>query len=76
MHALAGRVRNARSEAELATIEEEIDNILKAELAKYAKGESQALDAAAFSLAAQRLEHLIHYRRSALEAGAPAIAAT
>jgi hypothetical protein len=27
MHALAGRVRNARSEAELAQIEEEIDNI-------------------------------------------------
>ena len=76
MHALAGRVRNARSEAELAQIEEEIDNILKAELARYAKGQSQAMDAAALSLAAQRLEHLIHYRRSTLAAGLLSAAAT
>ena len=69
MHALAGRVRNARGEAEFAQLEDEIDNILKAELARYAKGQSQAMDAAALSLAAQRLEHLIHYRRSTLVAG-------
>jgi hypothetical protein len=73
---LAGRVRSARSEEDLDAIEQEIDNILKAELKKYARGESQALDAAALSLAAQRLEHLINYRRSRIEAGAPSIAAT
>jgi TRAP transporter TAXI family solute receptor len=76
MYSLAGRVRNAQSEADLTMIEEEIDNILKRELAKYSKGESQAMDAAALSLAAQRLEHLIHYRRSALEAGHPSAATT
>ena len=64
-----GMSREPRSEAELAQIEEEIDNILKAELARYAKGQSQAMDAAALSLAAQRLEHLIHYRRSTFAAG-------
>jgi hypothetical protein len=76
MYALAGRVRNARNEEDLEAIEHEIDNILKAELKKYAKGEAQALDAAALSLAAQRLEHLINYRRGRIEAGAPSIAAT
>ena len=75
LYALAGRIREARSEAELETVEEELDNILKAELAKYAKGNIQPGDAAALSLAAHRLEHLIHYRRNALEAGHPSIAA-
>jgi hypothetical protein len=69
LYALAGSVRDARSEADLNAIEEKIDNIIKAELAKYAKGESRAADSAALSLAAQRLEHLIHYRRSRLPSG-------
>jgi TRAP transporter TAXI family solute receptor len=76
MYSLAGRIRNARNEEDLQKIEQEIDNILKAELKKYAKGESQALDAAALGLAAQRLEHLINYRRNRIEAGSPPIAAT
>jgi TRAP transporter TAXI family solute receptor len=76
MYALAGRVRNARNEEDLEAIEQEIDNIIKAELKKYAKGESQAMDAAALGLAAQRLEHLINYRRSRIETGAPPIAVT
>jgi hypothetical protein len=71
MYALAGRVRNAQSEAELADVEEQIDNILKAELTRYSKGESEAADAAALSIAAQRLEYLINYRRSRLEAAHP-----
>jgi protein gp37 len=68
--------RSARNEEDLEKIEQEIDNILKAELKKYAKGESQALDAAALGLAAQRLEHLINYRRNRIEAASPPIAAT
>jgi TRAP-type uncharacterized transport system substrate-binding protein len=76
MYSLAGRVRSARSEEELAAIEQEIDNLLKSELKKYSKGDAQALDTAALGLAAQRLEHLIQYRRSRIEAGAPSIAAT
>jgi hypothetical protein len=67
LYALAGRIRAASSEAELA-VKEEIDNILKVELARYAKGDLQPGDAAALSLAAHRLEHLINYRRNAFEA--------
>jgi TRAP-type uncharacterized transport system substrate-binding protein len=74
LYALAGRIRAAESEAELATVEEELDNILKLELTKYAKSNIQAADATALSLAAHRLEHLINYRRNMLEAGATRIA--
>ncbi len=66
LYDLAGPIRDARSEADLAAIEERIDNIIKAELTKDAKAENQAADTAALSLAAQRLEHLINYRRSRL----------
>jgi TRAP transporter TAXI family solute receptor len=74
LYALAGRIRDAHSEADLVAIEDEIDNILKMELAKYAQGDLQAADAAALSLAAHRLEYLVNYRRSRL--GEPAIAAS
>ena len=67
-YALAGPIREARSEADLVAIEERIDNIIKAELAKYATAENQAAGTAALSLAAQRLEHLIDFRRSRLPA--------
>jgi TRAP transporter TAXI family solute receptor len=66
LYALAGRIRAAESESELAAVEEDLDTILKAELTKYTKGNIQAADAAALSLAAHRLEYLINYRRSAL----------
>lgn len=67
LYALANRIRHAADEAELAAVEEEMDNILKAELARLAKGESAASDAAALSLAAHRLEHLINHRRNMLQ---------
>jgi hypothetical protein len=76
LYALAGRIRDAHSEADLVAIEDEIDNILKRELAKYAQGDIQAADAAALSLAAHRLEYLVNYRRSRLASGEPAIAST
>src|SRR5262249_36529264 len=75
LYDLAARIREARSEAELAAIEEELDAILKSELSKYAKGTLQAGDAAALSLAAHRLEHLMDYRRHVLETGATATVA-
>jgi NMT1-like family len=75
LYALAGRIRAAESEAELATVEDELDTILKQELTKYAKGNVQAADAAALSLAAHRLEYLITYCRNALSTRPGAIAA-
>jgi TRAP transporter TAXI family solute receptor len=75
LYALAARIRTAESEADLAAVEDELDNILKMELAKYAKGTIQAADAAALSLAVHRLEHLMDYRRNALSTRPRAIAA-
>lgn len=69
LFSLAGPIRDARSEADLNAIEEKIDEILKAELARHAKDERQVAASAALSLAAQRLEHLIQYRRNRLIAG-------
>jgi TRAP-type uncharacterized transport system substrate-binding protein len=66
---LANRIREAGSAADLAAVEEEIDAILMAELAKYSSGEAQATDAAVLSMAAQRLEQLMSRRRSSLETG-------
>ena len=64
LFALTDRIRCARSETDLASVDEDIDNILKGELARYSTGDFQAGDAAAVSLTAHRLEHLINYRRS------------
>jgi len=66
LYALPERIRAAGSDAELASIEDEIDTIVKAELARYAKGQSPAMDAAALGLAVQRLQRLIDYRRGRL----------
>ena len=75
LYALANRIRHADDEARLGALEEEIDNILKAELAKHAKGESDASNASALALAVFRLEHLINHRRSTLQKRSPAPAA-
>jgi hypothetical protein len=63
LYALARRIRESKSEDELVKIEDEIDTILKTELAKTAKGDETALDPGILSLAAHRLENLIYYRR-------------
>jgi TRAP transporter TAXI family solute receptor len=68
LYALARRIRDAKTEAELTEVEDEIDAILKAELAKAAKDEENATDPGILSLAAHRLENLIHYRRTTLAA--------
>jgi hypothetical protein len=68
LYALARRIRESQSEAELGDVEIEIEHILEAELAKKAKGDESAVDAGTLSLAAHRLEYLIHYRRTMLAA--------
>jgi hypothetical protein len=73
LYALARRIRKAGTVAELAAIEEEIDNILRAQRAKAATGDETAVDAATLNVVAHRLENLIHDRRVALERG-PVIA--
>jgi TRAP-type uncharacterized transport system substrate-binding protein len=73
LYALARRIRKVDTEAELLDIEEEIDNILKAEQAKSADGDENAVDAATLNVAAHRLENLIHDRRTML-AKRPAVA--
>jgi TRAP-type uncharacterized transport system substrate-binding protein len=73
LYALARRIRNVNTEAELSVIEEEIDNILGAERAKAADGDENAVDAVTLNVAAHRLESLIHDRRAML-AKRPAVA--
>ena len=73
LYALGRRIRNAASEAELLDIEEEIDNILKAQRTKSAGGDESAVDEATLNVAAHRLEGLIHDRRAML-AKRPAVA--
>jgi TRAP-type uncharacterized transport system substrate-binding protein len=72
LYALGRRIRKAATEAELSDIEEEIDNILKAQRAKSAGGDENAVDDATLNVAAHRLEGLIHDRRNML-ARKPAI---
>jgi TRAP-type uncharacterized transport system substrate-binding protein len=73
LYALARRIRNVGTEAELLDIEEEIDDILKAQRAKSASGDESAVDDATLNVAAHRLESLIHDRRAML-AKRPAVA--
>jgi TRAP-type uncharacterized transport system substrate-binding protein len=73
LYALARRIRKVDTEAELSDIEDEIDRILKAELAKSAAGDESAVDDATLNVAAHRLESLIHDRRTLIARG-PAVA--
>jgi TRAP transporter TAXI family solute receptor len=68
LHALSVPIRSARSEAELSSIEETMDGIIRAQLLRHSKNKSRAADATVLSLTAQRLERLIQYRRSQLSA--------
>jgi TRAP-type uncharacterized transport system substrate-binding protein len=66
LYALARRIRNAATEAELLEIEEEIDTILREQRARSAAGDETAVDDATLNVAAHRLESLIHDRRTML----------
>jgi TRAP-type uncharacterized transport system substrate-binding protein len=68
---LPGRVRKTDDEAELAAIEEEVDAILRSQLARTGGDEEGAAEAQALIAAAQRLDNLIHHRRIALAQRTP-----
>jgi TRAP-type uncharacterized transport system substrate-binding protein len=66
LYALGRRIRKAEKESELAAIEDEIDDILKGQRAKAARGDENAVDVTTLNVAAHRLENLIHDRRAVL----------
>lgn len=63
LYAMTSRIRNAPDEDELERIEDEIDDIIRKELAKTGDGE---IDSGALTIALSRLEYLIGQRRRAL----------
>jgi hypothetical protein len=65
---LPGRIRKTDNEAELASIEEEVDAILHAQLARAADHEESTSEAHALIAAAHRVDNLIHHRRMVLAA--------
>jgi hypothetical protein len=60
------RIRTAETEADLTNLEDEVDELLTAQLASAHNGDAGALDVTAINSTAHRLESLIHYRRLAL----------
>lgn len=75
LYGLARRIRGVNSEGELSSIEEEIDNILRAERLKSEGGDENAVDAATLNVVAHRLENLIHDRRAILATTPPVASA-
>jgi TRAP-type uncharacterized transport system substrate-binding protein len=71
LYGLARRIRVVDSESELSGIEEEIDDLLKAERLKAEDDDESAVDAATLNVVAHRLENLIHDRREILSARPP-----
>ena len=63
---LPGRVRKTDDEAELAAIEEEVDAILRNQLARSGGQRRERSEAQALIAAAHRLDNLIHHRRMVL----------
>jgi TRAP-type uncharacterized transport system substrate-binding protein len=72
LYALARRIRGVNTEIELSEIENDIDNILRAERLKTEGGDENAVDASTLNVVAHRLENLIHDRRTVLAARPPA----
>jgi hypothetical protein len=67
LYTLGRRIRQAESDAELSEIEDQIDEVLRAQRAR-ADDDERTLDAATLNVAAHRLENLIHDRKAALAA--------
>jgi hypothetical protein len=63
---LPAQIRKVEDKAELSLIEEEIDNILRAQLAKSVGRDEASPDIAALIAAVQRLDNLIYQRRQPL----------
>lgn len=73
LHSMTGRIREAQNEDDLEKLEDEIDEIIRKELAK--TGESET-DVGALTIALSRLEYLIGQRRRALAVAQRAAAQT
>jgi TRAP-type uncharacterized transport system substrate-binding protein len=69
VYALGERVGAARDETELAALERELDELLRKELTDICRGGKGAAEAAALTLAVQRLEAAVERRRAALGDG-------
>ena len=63
LHSMTGRIRDAKNEDDLEKLEDEIDDIIRKELAKSGEGEA---DVGALTIALSRLEYLIGQRRRSL----------
>ena len=68
---LPGRVRKTEDEAELAAIEDELDAILRNQLARSGVNDDNASEAQALIAVAHRLDNLIHHRRMVLAQKTP-----
>jgi hypothetical protein len=66
LYALPRRIRCAENETDLAAIEDEIDDMLRSQLALSRSGDNDALDVSTLNAAAHRLDNLIHHRRVTL----------
>jgi hypothetical protein len=66
LYALGQKIRSAEKESDLTEIENQIDEVLRAQRARATANDENALDAATLNVAAHRLENLIHDRRAAL----------
>ena len=66
LYALMGQISESRDSAELASVEAQIDDILKRELERYSTGAIDAGEMGALGLATHRLEYAMVQRRLAL----------
>jgi hypothetical protein len=66
LYVLPRRIRAAQDEAELSDIEQEVDEMLGAQLTRTIRDDEGALEMATLVAAAQRLDNLIHHRRSVM----------
>ncbi|WP_346283146.1 TAXI family TRAP transporter solute-binding subunit [Bradyrhizobium sp. BRP22] len=71
LYVLGQRIRKAETESELLEIEDQIDEVLRAQRARAGTNDESALDTATLNVAAHRLENLIHDRKAALAAPGP-----
>jgi TRAP-type uncharacterized transport system substrate-binding protein len=68
---LPGRIRKTDDEAELASIEEEVDAVLRGQLARSTDHDEGGSEVQALIAAAHRLDNLIHHRRMVLALKTP-----
>jgi NMT1-like family len=74
IYALVEKINEAKSETELAAVEQQFNDILKEGLEKVSAGKVDENEVNALSLACQRLQYLMGQRRVALNGGNAALA--